>query len=154
MALERIGDPRSIPALIVALESHHGKDWAWNPASNAILNALEHFGTPEAKQAMRAYEEDVKHRLGSVSLLLENLEAERAYCLDHPDATDDLKAVTEWTCEGSRLLALPRPKRQSRPFANVWSRTGRTAVPTSRPNKLNCAAIRRLIRRVSGTSAQ
>ena len=41
MALERIGDPRSIPALIVALESHHGKDWAWNPASNAILKMIE-----------------------------------------------------------------------------------------------------------------
>lgn len=111
MALERIGDPRSIPALIVALESHHGKDWAWNPASNAILNALEHFGTPEAKQAMRAYEEDVKHRMASVSLLLQNLEAERAYCLDHPDATDDLRAVTEWTCERLKTIGTPEAKK-------------------------------------------
>ena len=60
---------------------------------------------------MRAYEEDVKHRMASVSLLLQNLEAERAYCLDHPDATDDLRAVTEWTCERLKTIGTPEAKK-------------------------------------------
>ena len=52
-ALRDIGDPRAIPALIAALESHHG---SYTLFSDNIVDALEDFGTPDALRAAKSWE--------------------------------------------------------------------------------------------------
>lgn len=52
-ALSEIGDPRAIPGLIAALESHHG---SYNFTSNDIVVTLEEFGTPDALRAIARWE--------------------------------------------------------------------------------------------------
>jgi HEAT repeat protein len=52
-ALQGIGDSRAVPALVEALESHHG---SYTMSSNDIAVALEHFGTPDALQAVERWE--------------------------------------------------------------------------------------------------
>lgn len=51
--LHDLGDPRAIPSLIAALESHHG---SYTLTANDIVVALEHFGTPDALRAIESWE--------------------------------------------------------------------------------------------------
>jgi HEAT repeat protein len=54
-ALERIDDPRAIPALVAGL--YPPMLGHFDVAQNAMLNALDHFGTPEAIEVLELYDE-------------------------------------------------------------------------------------------------
>jgi HEAT repeat protein len=73
-ALREIGDPGAIPALIAALQSHHG---SYTFTSNDIVVTLKEFGTPNALRAAAAWERPIRQRsalaakaLGVVARLL------------------------------------------------------------------------------------
>jgi hypothetical protein len=52
-ALGDIGDPRAVPALIAALESHHG---SYTFITDIIVGTLKDFGTPDALRAIESWE--------------------------------------------------------------------------------------------------
>ena len=80
-ALGDIGDPRAVPALIAALESHHG---SYTFITDIIVGTLKDFGTPDALRAIESWEvEPIQQRPPPIAQALPRRRRSAAWAENH-----------------------------------------------------------------------